>query len=121
MVKEDWLYLVERLESVGGGLCLDAALMVRDVLDVDVDAMEDPKLEYAACCDVGHLISTAIDHEDFDTEHLPNVRSLEAEMTGRILNYRLLRGWLTKAPGSPSPVDSPSLAEIIGKNHANQS
>lgn len=93
MVKEDWLYLVERLESVGGGLCLDAALMVRDV----------------------------IDHEDFDTEHLPNVRSLEAEMTGRILNYRLLRGWLTKAPGSPSPVDSPSLAEIIGKNHANQS
>lgn len=115
MVKEDWLYLVERLESVGKGLCLEAALLVREVLDIDIDAMEDPKLEYAACSDVGHLISTAIDHEDFDTEHLPNVRSLEAEMTGRILNYRLHRGWLTKAPGSPALDEFPSLAEIIGK------
>lgn len=111
MVKEDWLYLVERLESVGEGLCLEAALLVREVLDVDIDAMEDPKLEYAACSDVGHLI----DHEDFYTEHLPNVRSLEAEMTGRILNYRLHRGWLTKAPGSPALDEFPSLAEIIGK------
>lgn len=113
MERKDWQYLAERLESVGQGMCLEAALIVRNVLAVDDETIEEPKLEHAVCCDVGHFVSTALDHEDFDAVHLLGVRALEAEMTGHILNYRLQRGWLTRAPGAP--VDFPSVVEIIGK------
>ncbi|MNF23828.1 hypothetical protein D3C85_98680 [compost metagenome] len=113
MVKQDWQYLAERLESVGQGMCLEAALVVREVLAVDDDTMEDPELEHAACSSVGHFVSTALDREDFDACHLPDVRALETEMTGHILNYRLQRGWLTRAPGAP--VDFSSFADLIRK------
>lgn len=113
MEKQDWQYLAERLESVGRGMCLEAARVVREVLSVDDDRMTDPQLEHAACIDVGHFVSTALDHEDFDAEHLLKVRALETEMTGRTLQYRLHRGWLIR--GSGAPVDFPSVAELIGK------
>lgn len=113
MEKQDWQCLAERLESVGRGVCLEAARVVREVLSVEDDRMTDPQLEHAACIDVGHLVSTALDHEDFDVEYLSKVRALEAEMTGRTLQYRLHRGWLIRGPGAP--VDFPSVAELIGK------
>lgn len=113
MEKQDWQYLAERLESVGRGMCLEAARVVREVLSVDDDRMTDPQLEHAVCSDVGHFVSIALDREDFDVKYLPKVRALENEMTGRTLQYRLHRGWLTRGPDAS--VDFPSVADLIGK------
>lgn len=113
MEKQDWQYLAERLETIGQGLCLEAAHIVRAVLAVDDETMEDPKLEYAGCYEIGGFVSRALDREDFDPSHLPSARALEAEMLGRVYFYRLSKGWLIRSPDAP--IEVPSVSELIGK------
>lgn len=100
MTNEDWQYLTTRLESIGG--CLkDAALYARATLEATSDDMDSPEHTYSICHAVWLSVSEALDHEDFDLIHKPAVYALEAEMAGRVLSYRLQKGWLIRSPNAP--------------------
>lgn len=96
------LHLVARLERVESGHCIEAVKLVRDSLSLGILADPEPEAEHALCHAVcGHL-SRALDVEDFAACDADVVEALEAEMAGRVLTYRLTRGWLVRAADAPT-------------------
>jgi hypothetical protein len=104
-------YLAFRLEHVGQGECLDAAKLVRKVLTSTATTLQHPEAEHALFHAVWDHLSNALDHGDFDPAHEQKVVALESEMAGRVLNYRLARGWLTRAANAPT--DFRSINEFM--------
>lgn len=114
MEMERLQYLADRLEAIGSGESLEAAELVRRVIQAGPSVWNQPEAEHALYHSVGHHLSRALDHEDFDASKYWEVDALEAEMSGRIHFYRLSRGWLTRAPGAPT--DFRPITDFIHEN-----
>jgi hypothetical protein len=93
--------LVYKFEMFGGEELLNAAALARDALAKKTNEMR-PEAEYTLFTHLWEFVSQALDHESYDPEHENEIEALEAEMAGRVLSYRLERGWLVKAENAPA-------------------
>ncbi|OKS65388.1 hypothetical protein PsaNZ64_27610 [Pseudomonas syringae pv. actinidiae] len=106
-------YLATRLERAAPerGELRDAAQLVRKVM-ANLEVMRG-EAEHAFYWSLWSYLSVAIDHDDFDPIYELDVQALELEMAGRVLIYRQGRGWLTKAPGSPTLEDLKTIDDFL--------
>lgn len=95
------LYLASRLRAIGKGRCLEAADLVQRATAMDGMIELNPEAEHALCHAVWDHLSKALDIEDFDSEDFNEVTALQSEMAGRVLFYRLAKGWLIRSADSP--------------------
>ncbi len=102
MEKESLVYLADRLEGVPCDELKAAAELVRKVMASSSAALEKPAAEHALFQAVWNHISQAIDHESYAPQFAQQVSALEAEMAGRVLTFRLQRGWIAKTASGPS-------------------
>lgn len=101
-------YLDSKLKRIGGESLTAAAALIPEVTSIEhISADVEHALFHALW---GH-VTRALDHEDFDLSNLDEVKSLEAQMAGHVLTFRLSMGWLIRAPGAPT--DFPSFSETI--------
>lgn len=91
-------YLSFRLERIGGDELAAAAALVSAAALLD---HMHPEVEHALFNDLWGHVTRALDHEDFELSYLNEVSSLESEIAGHVLSYRLARGWLVRANDAP--------------------
>lgn len=99
-------YLAQRLDTVKSTELSSAAALVRRVSESKLPAVQQREAVHALFHAVWEHISAAIDHVDYAPEFEQLVDSLEAEMAGRVLNYRVQRGWLAGTKSAPSELKS---------------
>ena len=111
MDKETLEYLAQRLEVLAKGDFCEATALVRKVMESDSPALRKPEAEHALFHAVWDYVSKALDHEDYDPANEQAVYALEAEMAGRVLNFRLVRGWLRRS--ETGPTDFPYINDFM--------
>ena len=104
-------YLALRLEAVAKGPFCEAAVLVRKVIASTSPALQQPDAEHALYQSVWGYVTSALDHEDYDPENEQVLNALESEMAGRVLNYRLHRGWICRS--ATGPTDFPGINEFL--------
>lgn len=104
-------HLASRLERIAEGECLEAVKLLRRALALGLLRKITPEAEHALCHEVWGHLSRALDHDDFAERHIEEVNSLEAEMAGRVLSYRLTRGWPVR--GADAPTEFRPLADFM--------
>lgn len=110
--KKKLKYLRSRLERLSGGELSAAESLVSAAISVD---QIQPEAEHALFTELWEHISRALDHENFDLSNFDEVKSIESEVAGHVLTYRMARGWLVRAPGSPTKF--PCFSEAIAQPH----
>lgn|GEM_PF-4497270 len=107
-LKKALQYLASRLERIGGSELVAAAALVSAAISVD---RMHPEAEHALFTELWGHVTRALDYEDFALTYLDEVNSLESEMAGHVLSYRLARGWLVRAAGAPT--EFPRFSDAI--------
>lgn len=111
-LKKTLQHLARQLERVGGGELTAAATLVKQAMSVNFELVS-PEAEHALFYELWGHVTGALDHNDFDSKYLDEIDALESEMAGRVLSYRLARGWLIRAEGAV--IDFQSFSEITAK------
>jgi GR25 family glycosyltransferase involved in LPS biosynthesis len=105
-----WNRLAARLKNIGGDELTAASAIVLITLE-NFDAPFQPEIEHGLFIEIWGNISRALDVEDFNISHIDDVRSLEFEMAGYVLSYRLAKGWLVRSPDAP--IQFPTIDQLI--------
>lgn len=97
------IYLFER---IGSNELTLAAVVARKAVEEMKEKDLTPERTYLLNNQLWGLVSVAIDHGGYPDYFNDELEQLEYELAGRVLNYRLLRGWLIRAPNAPKYVEN---------------
>lgn len=92
-------YLAARLLRIGGDELTVAARLVSAALSLN---QLHPEAEHALFTELWGHVTRALNYEDFASMYYDELNSLEAELAGHVLTYRLARGWLVRGADAPS-------------------
>ncbi|MBC3997511.1 hypothetical protein H8R20_18155 [Morganella morganii] len=98
--------LIFLFERIGGNELTLAAVVARKAVEEMEEKDLTPERTYLLNNQLWGLVSTAIDHAGYPDYFNEELERLEYELAGRVLNYRLLRGWLIRAPDAPKYVEN---------------
>ncbi len=104
-------YLAFRLERIGGKELAAAAALVSAARMLDSLHAE---VEHALFNEVWGHVNRALKHEYFELSYLDEVISLESEIAGHVLSFRLARGWRVRANGAPT--EFPNFSVIVNRS-----
>ncbi|WP_341875537.1 hypothetical protein [Morganella morganii] len=98
--------LIFLFERIGGNELTLAAAVARKAVEEMEEKELAPERKHLLNNQLWGLVSTAIDHSGYPDYFNDELEQLEYELAGRVLNYRLLRGWLIRAPDAPKYFES---------------
>ncbi|KZN20648.1 MULTISPECIES: hypothetical protein [Pseudomonas] len=104
-------YLAQRLEAVAKGPFCEAAVLVRRVIVSTSPALQQYDAEHALYHELWGYVTRALDHEEYDPANEQAVYALESEMAGRVLNFRMQKGWICRS--ATGPTDFPGINEFL--------